>query len=66
MSEKPVLYMVAMSPPCRSVLLCVAELGIEIEEKVVDMAAGENTSESFIQVSWTIIFTSINLVHRRR
>lgn len=53
MSEKPILYMRAMSPGCRSVLMCAAELGIELEQKIVDLAAGENKKASFIQVCTT-------------
>lgn len=51
MSDKPVLYLMRLSPPARAVLMCAAELGVELEEKDVDMAAHEHLSESFIQVS---------------
>lgn len=51
MSEKPVLHYVLFSPPCRSVLLTAAALGIDLELKVVDMAAGENRDPEFVKVS---------------
>lgn len=51
MSEKPVLHYVLLSPPCRSVLLTAAAIGVDLDLKVVDMAAGENRDPEFVKVS---------------
>lgn len=58
MSEKPTLYMNKLSPACRSVLMCAAELGVELEQKDMDLMAGEHKSESYLQVSCTIMIFS--------
>lgn len=50
MSEKPILYYVAASPPCRAVLMCGAELGIELDLREVNMLAGDNKNDNFIEV----------------
>lgn len=55
MSEKPILYMAVVSPGCRAVLMCAAELGIELEQKIMDIQASEHKKASYIQVSWTIL-----------
>lgn len=54
MSEKPILYMTLMSPGCRAVLMCAAELGVELEQKHLDLGAAEHKKASYIQVSRTI------------
>lgn len=50
MSEKPVLYYLMMSPPCRSVLLTAAALDVELELKVVNVSAGEQLEPEFLAV----------------
>lgn len=49
---KPItLYMVPISPPVRSVLLTAAALGIELENKVLDIANKEHLSPEYLNVS---------------
>lgn len=51
MSEKPILYMNILSPPCRAVLLAGAELGVDFEWKVIDLLGFEHRKANFIEVS---------------
>lgn len=51
MSKKPVLYMTPISPPVRAVLMTAAELGVELEEKKIDLLNGEHKSPEFVKVS---------------
>ncbi|XP_031639306.1 glutathione S-transferase 1-like, partial [Contarinia nasturtii] len=51
MSSKPILYMHALSPPARSVLLTAAELGVELECKVVDLFGQEHKQPEFIKLN---------------
>lgn len=51
MSQKPVLYLTPLSQPVRSVLLTAAELGIELEERELDLFKGENKTPEFLEVS---------------
>lgn len=48
---KPVLYLDKRSPPVRSVLLLIEALGIDVEEKFIDLSRGENFSESYLEVN---------------
>lgn len=50
MSNKPVLYYVDLSPPCRSVLLTAAAIGVELELKKIDLLAGEHLTPEFLKV----------------
>ena len=50
MSNKPTLYYNVISPPCRSVLLTAAALGIELELKEINLVAGEHLTAEFIKV----------------
>lgn len=52
MSEKLILYYHILSPPCRAVLMCGAELGIEFDLKVVDLMGLEHKTEEYIEVSY--------------
>lgn len=63
MSEKPLLYMNALSPACRAVLMCAAELGIELDQKIVNLMASEQKKASFIQVSQSQLHHLINLAN---
>lgn len=47
---KPELYVDERSPPVRSTLLLVKTLGIDVDEKAIDLAKGEHVSKSFIEV----------------
>lgn len=50
MSSKPILYYHILSPPSRAVLMTAAELGIELELKVINLLEFEHKSEEFIKV----------------
>lgn len=50
MSEKPILYMTPLSPPCRAVFLTGAALGIDFELKQVDFSNGEHKSPEYLKV----------------
>lgn len=47
---KPELYFDQRSPPVRSVLLLIKTLGVDVDEKPIDLAKGEHLSETFIKV----------------
>lgn len=47
---KPLLYLDKRSPPVRSVLLLIEALGIDVEERSVDLSRGEHLSESYLKV----------------
>lgn len=49
---KPELYFDQRSPPVRSVLLLIKTLGVDVDEKPIDLAKGEHLSETFIKVIW--------------
>ncbi|XP_055310315.1 glutathione S-transferase 1-1-like [Sitodiplosis mosellana] len=51
MSEKPILYMNILSPPCRAVLMTGAELGIEFDLKVIDLLGFENKNDDFVKMN---------------
>lgn len=48
---KPKLYLDKRSPPVRSVLLLIEALGIDVEEKLINLARGEHMSDSYLKVS---------------
>lgn len=48
---KPELYVDHRSPPVRSTLLLVKTLGIDVDEKPIDLAKGEHVSKAFIEVT---------------
>lgn len=48
---QPELYLDQRSPPVRSVLLLVLTLGVDVDEKPIDLAKGEHLSESFVKVN---------------
>ncbi|XP_065073873.1 glutathione S-transferase 1-like [Ochlerotatus camptorhynchus] len=47
----PILYTIHMSPPCRAVELCAKALGIELEQKVVNLLAGEHLKPEFLKMN---------------
>lgn len=51
MSEKLILYTNILSPPCRAVMMCGAELGIEFDLKIVDVLAFEHIKPDYVEVS---------------
>lgn len=57
MCAKPVLYYMAYSPPCRSVLLTAAALGIDLELKQIDLFGREQLDPEFIKVSVRVKFS---------
>lgn len=50
MSSKPTLYYIDASPPCRSVLLTAAAIGLELDLKVVDLLNGGQLTPEFLKV----------------
>lgn len=50
MSKKPILYLALLSQPCRSVLLTCAELGIVIEQRIVDLHKAEQMTPEYLKV----------------
>ncbi|XP_031620849.1 glutathione S-transferase E14-like [Contarinia nasturtii] len=48
---KPELYLDRRSPPVRSVLMLIQALGIEVEEKIIDLSKGEHFGESFLKIN---------------
>lgn len=59
MPAKPVLYYVMVSPPCRSVLLTAAALGVDLQLKEIDLLGLEHLEPAFLKVSafvWQLIF----------
>lgn len=50
MSEKPVLYLNTLSPPCRAVLMVGAELGVDFDWRVMDLMNFEHEKPEFVQV----------------
>lgn len=61
MYKKPILYMHPMSPPSRAVLMTGAELGIEFEQKIIDLLGFEHKKSEFIKVSPGFFFSFLNL-----
>ncbi|EDW08765.1 glutathione S-transferase 1 [Drosophila mojavensis] len=49
--NKPVLYYAPRSPPCRSVLLTAAALGLELDLRIVNVKAGEHMTEEFLKLN---------------
>jgi len=45
------LYYVDLSPPCRSVLLTAAAIGVELELRVVDLFGGEHLKPEFVKLN---------------
>lgn len=60
MSEKPILYFNILSPPCRAVLMCGAEIGIDFELKNIDLIGFEHKNPSFIEVILNLILNLNN------
>lgn len=54
------LYLDRRSPPVRSVLLLIEALGIEVDEKLIDLSKGEHVQEDFLKVNITLFS-----IHRR-
>lgn len=50
MLKKPILYMHPVSPPSRAVLMTAAALGIELEQKSIDLLSFEHMKPEFIKV----------------
>lgn len=45
------LYYMALSPPCRSIIMLAKTIGIELNLKKVDLFAGEHMKPEFLKVS---------------
>lgn len=74
MSQRPVLYYSPLSPPSNAVLLTAAELGVELELKIVNLLEKDHLKSDFVKVVtyirnlsllfyWTIIFFQFNAQH---
>ncbi|XP_065088628.1 glutathione S-transferase 1-like [Ochlerotatus camptorhynchus] len=48
---KAILYTIHVSPPCRTVELCIKALDIEVEQRVVDLLAGEHLKPEFLKMN---------------
>lgn len=46
----PTLYTMDLSPPARGVLLTAAALGVELNQKIIDLGKKEQRSPEYIQV----------------
>lgn len=51
MANKPILYYVIRSPPCRAVLMASKAIGVELELKVTETWKRENRTPEFLKVS---------------
>lgn len=49
--SKPILYYINRSPPCRAVLLTAAEIGIDLDLRVMNLAAGEHKTPEFLKLN---------------
>lgn len=47
--------MTPISPPVRAVLMTAAELGVELEEKMVDLLNGEHKNPEFVKVNMKLL-----------
>lgn len=45
------LYMMPLSPPARSVLMCAAASGIDLNLKILDLLKGEHLSVEYLKVT---------------
>lgn len=50
MANKPILYYVKRSPPCRAVLMAAKAIGVELELKLTETAKKENRTPEFLKV----------------
>lgn len=57
------LYYMALSPPCRSIIMLAKTLGIELNLKKVDLFAGDHMKPEFLQVSDVSVAFSVNSNH---
>lgn len=55
---KPELYADRRSPPVRSVLLLVEALGIDVNEKPIDLAKGEHYSPELLKVRFIVFMVT--------
>jgi len=49
--QRPILYYMLESPPCRTVLAVARMLGVEIGLKTVDLSKKEQLKKEFLKVS---------------
>ncbi|XP_055589444.1 uncharacterized protein LOC129741721 [Uranotaenia lowii] len=48
---KPILYTLHLSPPCRAVELTAKALGLELEQKVINLVTGEHLTPEFVKIN---------------
>ncbi|XP_055589483.1 uncharacterized protein LOC129741730 [Uranotaenia lowii] len=48
---KPILYTLHLSPPCRAVELTAKALGLELEQKVINLVKGEHLTPEFVKIN---------------
>ncbi|XP_050739352.1 glutathione S-transferase 1-like isoform X2 [Eriocheir sinensis] len=70
LATMPDLYYMALSPPCRSVLLTAKAVGVELNLKKVDMMSGEHMKPEFLEINFqhtipTLVDGSIKLWESR-
>ncbi|XP_049283682.1 glutathione S-transferase 1-like isoform X1 [Anopheles funestus] len=60
---KLVLYTLHLSPPCRAVELTAKALGLELEQKNINLLAGDHLTPEFMKVSFLGIRECLFLIH---
>lgn len=45
------LYYSQMSPPCRAVEICAANIGIQLNNRIISLLAGEHLRPEFLKVN---------------
>lgn len=60
MANRPILYYVQRSPPCRAVLMAAKAIGVDLELKVTETAKKENRTPAFLKVCQSIKYDHRN------
>lgn len=60
----PFLYMTDLSPPVRSVLLTARLLGVSLRRKELDLRAGENRDDSYVEVDGYFFAATLHKLFR--
>lgn len=49
--SRPILYTLHLSPPCRAVELTAKALGLDLEQKVVNLLTGDHLKPDYLKVT---------------